>query len=267
MSGSLVPNTVSAKAYFFAEGCRPAAFKFRFLKTASWDFITSLGLFSAGFAMAALTRQRVVLLPFIALFLFAYFQKLPGALFHNYYRYLYLFLPVAVLGWAACLGHKNTALRATGVGLGAYVAAALMVALSSSLAFQLHEVAAGSRDNREMAQWVALHVPRQAVILIHDAGMISTIGEQPLDLVGLKSPHSVSVHQRLTFAACRRVPQAIDDIARHAGATYMVVTREWDRIFRLTESLVQTGWSVERADTERGDSLYRVYRISERAAR
>lgn len=261
-SGTVIPNTLSAKTYFFAEGCGPDAFKSAFVLSALWMFINGLGLFAAGFVMAAISRQRLVLFSFIAIFIFAYFQKFPGALFHNYSRYLYLVLPIAVFGWAACLGHANKVIRFGSTALGAIVAVSVIYSLNASFQFYVDDIHRISTDNTQMAQWVAQNVPKDAVIVVHDAGKISTLGEQPLiDLVGLKSSFSMEVHRHTTFAECRRIPTAISEIARHAKASYMVVTADWDGIFGLTESLKLTGWTVERADKERGDSHYRVYRI------
>jgi hypothetical protein len=262
VSGTFVPNTLSAKMYFFAEGCGPDSFKSAVVRSAFRTFTNGLGLFAVGFAMAITSRQRLVLFSFAALFLFAYFQKFPGALFHNYSRYFYLLFPIAVSGWAACLSHRNRILRLGSVALGAIVVFSVLRSLDVSFRLHVDEVHKMSSDNSQMAQWVAGHVPMNAVIIVHDAGKISTIGEQPLvDLVGLKSSYSVAMHRRTTFEECRRVPTAISNIARHAQASYMVVTADWDRIFGLTESLSRTGWSVERADSDRVDSFYRVYKI------
>jgi len=150
--------------------------------------------------------------------------------------------------------------------LGAIVSISIIHSLGSSLYFYIDDTDSVSTDNYQMSQWVAQHVPKDAAIVVHDAGRISMLGEQPLiDLVGLKSPFSMEVHRQTTFKECRRVPMAISDIARHAKASYMVVTADWDRTFKLTESLRRTGWTIERADKERGDSRYRVYRISDNA--
>ena len=61
----------------------------------------------------------------------------------------------------------------------------------------------------------------------------------------------------------------MDVIARQSGARYLVVLDDWDRIFQLSEGLRRTGWSVTRADRERHQARYAVYRIvsPERAVR
>lgn len=261
-SGSLVPNTLSAKTYFFAEGCASNSLKSVLVLSALWSFFTGLGVFAFGFFMAITSRQRLVLFSFTTIFIFAYFQKFPGALFHNYSRYLYLLLPVAVFGWASCLGHKDEFLRLCSKALGVVVLFSVLYSLSSSFRFYVDETHRFSEDNSKMAAWVARNLPRHAVVMVHDGGMISTIGDQQLvDLVGLKSSYSVQVHRRTTFMECRRVPAAISDIATYAQASYIVVTDDWDRIFGLTQSLRDNGWFVERADSDRVDAFYKVYRI------
>lgn len=264
VTGTVVPNTLSAKVYFFAEGCRKDSFRSIFVLNALSNFINSLGLFSVGFAFALLSRHRLVLFSFLALFLFAYFERFPGALFHNHFRYLYLLMPIAILGWIACLAHRHRIVRFVGGMFGIGVLVSTLQSLSSTLDSYVEAVKGVSADNAGMAYWVAHNVPPQAVVMVHDAGKISRIGEQPLmDLVGLKSPYSTEVHRRKTFAKCVRDPTAISDIARYAKASYMVVTKDWDSIFALTNSLAHTGWTVERADTGRGDTHYKVYKITD----
>lgn len=265
-TGALFANTLAAKTYFFAEGCRPLVVKtFAGLEGARL-FLAELGPFALGFLMVAASRLRWLALAFVTLFLLAYVERLPGALQHNFGRYCHLLVPLGVLGWACCLGHANRVLRLGSRALGAVAALFAIVAAISGYRFLAAEVATFADDNGASAAWVASHVPRDAVVLVHDAGKISLVGEQPLvDLVGLKSAFSIEVHRATTFKACHRVPMAISEIARHAGASYLVVTEDWDRLFRLTESLRFTGWTVERADVERGSSTYRVYRITDGA--
>jgi len=118
-----------------------------------------------------------------------------------------------------------------------------------------------------VSDWVATHVPADAVVMVHDAGYISLQGRQPLvDLVGLKTPASVEAHRRFTWSQCRRDPRAMDAIARASGARYLVVLDDWDRIFELSAGLRQAGWSVLRADGERGATQYSVYRIAQPAS-
>lgn len=262
LGGSGLPNTAAAKAHFFAEGCLPIAVKASIAAQAVAAFVGGLGLFSLGFLMAAAARLRVVIALFVAVFLLAYVVELPGALFHNSARYLYVLLPIAALGWAACLGHRVERVRYASAAAGVIGAAAILLSAGRAVGFYRGELQAFARDNAAAAEWVAANVPTDSVVMVHDAGRISLAGAQPLvDLVGLKSPRSADVHRRTTYAQCRRVPEAISEIAAAAGASYVVVFSGWDGIFRLIESLRATGWAVERVDTQRGESPYKVYRI------
>lgn len=263
-SGVLIPNTLSAKTYFFAEGCRSDTFKSKFTLSALKTFIISLGIFSAGFIMALASRFYLVLLSFFAIFVFAYFERFPGALFHNYSRYCYLLLPIAVIGWATCLGHKNNLVRYITLALGITTAVYTLGSAKSDFVAYIDGVNNIANDNAEMSQWVAKHVPSDAVVMVHDAGMVSLFGEQPLvDLVGLKTSYSVDVHRRTTFARCQRIASSISYIAKYYKASYLVVTEGWDKIFGLTQSLKLTGWHVERADGIRGKSVYQVFKITD----
>ncbi len=210
-----------------------------------------------------MSRLRFICAGFILIFVLTYLFRFPGALAHNYSRYLYVLLPIAVLGWSVGLGHADRRIRRASLAAGALAAIQVAVFASPNIAFYAGQVRTLSRDNAAMAEWVAKNLPPDAVVMVHDAGRISLSGNQPLvDLVGLKSPFSADVHRGATYARCERTPSAISDIARRSGAGFIVVTTDWDRIFGLTESLARTGWKVARADTERGDAFYRVYRIS-----
>lgn len=192
----------------------------------------------------------------------AYTWRFPGALEHNYNRYLYVLIPFAVLGWANMLSLAQRRVRPVSRWLAALTLGQILLLAPITVGFYVDEARSISRENAEMARWVARSVPRDAVVLIHDAGRIARTGQQPLvDMVGLKSQSRVDVHQRAAMTQCRQSPPAIAEIAAHAGATYMVVTRDWDATFGLSDALRTHGWKVERADGQRGNTLYRVYRI------
>lgn len=261
--GSLVSTTAEAKAMFFAEACLPLGVKWRVALGAVEGFVAALGIASVGFLLVARSRLWPVALIFGCAFFAAYLLTLPGALHHNHYRYLYLLAPFALLGWATCLCDRIEWVRRTAQVTG--VLALLLSIASAPSALRAHaaEVERHSTDNREMAAWVSANVPHDAVVLVHDAGAVSLYGSQPLiDLVGLKSPFSIVVHRETTAAACGRVPLAVSAIAMQGNAEYLVVTQDWDQFFRITESLRVTGWSVNRADVERGETFYRVYAIT-----
>jgi hypothetical protein len=265
--GDLLPGTLLAKAYFFAEGCRPLAAKLWFAAQAITRFLDQLGLAGIGFLGLLVARQRGVLVAFLGGFLAAYVLYLPGALFHNWSRYLYLLIPLLIAGWIGLLAASGPALR-----IMARVGLALAVLTSAwTVPVALSTYAEGIRITRvELAgvsRWLARNANGNDPVLIHDAGYLSLLGRQPLvDLVGLKTPSSVAIHRDRTWAACGRDPRALDLIARRGGVRYAVFLTDWDRLFGLSDSLRATGWRVERADGERGDTRYKVYRLTAPAA-
>lgn len=265
VGGILFSNTMSAKMYFYAEGCLPLALKLQVSEMAATQFLLGLGLAGIGFLGLAVSRYRALSLLFIAVVLIAYILNFPGALLYNGHRYLYLLTPFMVTGWAAFLAVQGRvpllvarSVLVLAILWAGYSLPGTIAAYDGSISLTRIELAGVSR-------WIAENLKDDAVILVHDAGYISLHGRQPLvDLVGLKTPSSVAVHRDTTWARCARDPQAIDTIARNGGARYFVVLDDWDRSFTLTASLRATGWKVERADSERGDTLYKIYRITPR---
>jgi hypothetical protein len=261
--GAVLPNTVSAKAFFFAEGCLPLHDRLTRVWQAGGAFLDGLGLASLGFFALPLSRAGSLGMAFIPLFLLAYTLRLPGALFHNEYRYFHVLVPFAMAGWAAFATRPAVVDRSLSRAL-LLVAMAMAAATVRPAWARYVELVEFSRiELAGVTDWVTAHVPAKDVIMVHDAGYISLRGSQPLiDLVGLKSPSSVEAHRRYTWTACRRDPRALDVIARASEAKYLVVLDDWDRIFELSAGLRRAGWSVLRADRERGATRYTVYRIA-----
>jgi len=262
--GSVLPNTVMAKAYFFAEGCMPLGARLERWTSALHSFSMAFGLGWASVGLLGLlaSRLRWVLVPFAVLFLFVYLDRLPGALFHNWHRYVYVLMPVLVAGWAGLLTLPVRRMRFP------FVAALVVAVVASALLFWDGALRLQSgvdftrRELAGVATWVATHVPESSTVLVHDAGFIALVGRQHLvDLVGLKSPSSIQVHAQYTWAQCSRQTPALAVIAQQAGVRYFVVLGGWDEAFHLTDSLRSAGWSAVRVDTERGETAYRVYRI------
>lgn len=262
-TGDLAPNTVSAKAYFFAEGCKPILEKLRRAGDALGDYAAFLGLALLGFALLAASPLRGVAAFFIGVFLLAYVWRFPSSLAHNAFRYLHLLIPFLVLGWAAALAAQEEKRRRIARILGLAAAAQIAFFAPERIRGFVEQTRFFSGAYAETAQWVAAHTPPDAVAMIHDAGKIARVGTQTLvDLVGLKSPASAEVHRRTTFAQCRQTPEAVVEIARESGATHLVTLDDWDKASNFSGALAAAGWSVERADSERGDSFYKVYRIA-----
>ena len=260
---SLIPNSMSAKVYFFAEGCLPVVAKIHTAGTAVEQFLLSLGLAGLGFLALLLSPWRLCGITFLLAFVAAYTERFPGALFHNWYRYPYVLIPFAVVGWTGFITCGQRHLRLAGKTL--LVLTMALGVLQTIDTWRKYEegISISRNELAGVSRWITSNLKESDVVLVHDSGYVSLSGKQPLvDLVGLKTPTSIAIHRQYTWASCSRSPLAIDMIARNSGARHFVVLTDWDQIFRLTDSLRLTGWTVTRSDRSRGRTRYEVYEIT-----
>jgi hypothetical protein len=254
--GQPIPNTVSAKKYFFAEGCRPIGDKAATGIVQLARFLVHLGV--AGFGLLGLFGRRGrFLLLFFVLFLAAYVTSLPGALAHNDQRYLYPFVPVLVYG-LILLTDKTRGLEVAAVLLMVVQLAVLGVPGGFAAGLEARRF---TRDERGgAALWIRSNLPADAKILIHDAGFISLATANPMiDLVGLKTPSITGIHRDVTWASCGADrSEAYRMILERYRPAYLVVLSEWDEIFGITRDMSESAALTLERPSERG---YRVYRI------
>jgi hypothetical protein len=244
--GSLVPGTISAKKYFFAEGCAPAIEKLEVVERLVRPFLADVGLLAQAtlFLLAAKGRRR--LLWFIPAFFGAYYVGLPGALGHYEQRYVYVLLPLPLLGVAWALGsranwHRKVAawIVVGSVAQGLYQSPKHWSEHEACNAFTRNEVAA-------VPAWLKDNVKPDAKLLIHDAGYIAFASNFQLnDIVGLKTPENIALHREITWKTCRgERSHAIAQIAARSGATHLVVLRGWDNIFAISAGLKTSGFEL-----------------------
>ncbi len=265
-AGFVLPNTISAKASFIASHCQPLKDRLSDSFIFLLSFFIALGPCSLGFVFAIFTRLRWIMISFFAIFFLAYLIKLPEGLVYNHSRYAFLLMPFALYGWAATLNSTQKTVAILSRSSALVVVMFLVFSLPGQAAFYRRQIDYYANENTQMAAWVAKNIPQDSVVLVLDAGRISQIGVQPLvDLVGLKSIESAYVHQELTDKSCNRA-LAIDTIAQNTHAQYFVTTTDWERVFSFLEMFKHQNWSIERVDNERGETLYRVYRISKRGS-
>ncbi len=262
-AGTIFPSTVAAKAFFFAEGCRPNNRKLLLSANAIYSFMLQIGPLTIGFVLLGMARVRWPAFAFIALFLAAYFIRLPGALSHNWGRYLYVLTPFALAGWVTWLSAENPRFRRAAFPLLALSLAASLFTLQYSWKQYKEGIRISRVELAGVCKWIRTNVPPKETLLIHDAGYISEAVPNPLvDLVGLKTSSSVRTHKQYTWATCARDARAIHVIALQSTARYLIVEKEWNRIFRLSSSLIKMGWRVRRVDQSRGDARYMVLHIT-----
>lgn len=261
MTGGVLPNTAGAKKYFFAEACQSNQIKNNFIFTGIWDFLLSLGLLSIGLIGILFTRFKFVFLAFAVIFYSIYYMELPGGIHHNFFRYqyvLYAFAIVGIIEFVALQKNKKVIIAATTI-----ILISSLFSLNQNLDQFKKSISFTKNENFTVGEWIKNNVAKEDVVMIHDAGFISNISNNKLvDLVGLKTNTSVEINKETRWKSCGNDPRAIDAVASANHAKYFVVLGVWDDIFQLTNSLRYMGWNVKRVDVSRGDTAYKVYKIS-----
>jgi hypothetical protein len=261
-TGSWLPQTMSAKAAWFAEACRPWSVKLSMSRQALVDVLGSDQLAPVSLAALALLFTPLGRVGALAslVSLAAYAAVLPGGLFHNTYRYTY----AIVVPWIAYgLSEAATTRAAPRIvdGVLAVVTAFALWAMPPVVR-ALHP---STTDLVETPEWVEAHTPSDAVILVHDAGAISEFATRSaVDMVGLKTPSSIAMHNLWTTPSCgAERSKAVSAIARNSHASYVIVTPAWDSIFHLRDGLMGEGMPTTLVWTAPHGG-YRVYRFTDR---
>jgi hypothetical protein len=258
-TGALVPQTAGAKRFFFAQESLPWDSKLWVVADAVGRLFRQVG--PLAIAMIGLRTRRVgrLALLFAVIMLALFAQHFPGGLNHNGQRYLYLFVPLLLVGFAFALQAATQTERSWLGGLGlatiAYAAAWAPTSLgtyASHIEFSRNELAG-------VAKWVTENLPADARIAVHDAGYIAYATDRTLiDVVGLKTPQSRDIHGRITApSAGRRRGEALARILVESNADYLIVWTGWDDDFGLIESMRDAGAVLEAV---RDEGEYRVYR-------
>ena len=258
-TGAWVTQTMRAKQFFYAEGCRPWNEKALTVSRAAavglmQMFPLSLGVFGLG-----TDKLGRLGLAAIAASVVAYFVGFPGALEQPYFRYLTaICVPWLCLGVALSLPRVPPAV-AGGVAV-AVIAAQVMFGHDQNAGF--------SRDIKATAEWIDASLPEPAVLLVHDAGGISEFAHhRSVDLVGLKTPSSIAAHARWTWPSCvAGRGAAVAEIARRSGADHFVAVTGWDEF--LSPGLIAGGFELTPLRVPpAGQGGYTVYRMARREQR
>ena len=262
-TGAWLPNSMAAKAAFFAESCQPLMTKIATVTHAmgAW-LVLFLPASLVGFARWTRSSTGLAGLVSILVVLTGYVTFLPGALWHNEQRYLYaIIVPWLAFGFADALRDHRSIWR---IGVPTVLVASIFLYPMKWIRWP-----DDPGDRLAAATWMRDNVDPRAPILVHDAGVFAVLTENPLiDIVGLKTHSSYQAHRLYTKATCGadRV-RAVAGIARATAAQYLVVTSDWDRLFGLTDGLRRDGFDVtEIRPNPSGASVYHVYRIDRRAS-
>lgn len=259
--GSLYPNTIQAKKFFFSEGCFDPAFKLESVRNSFVAFGKELGFLGYASVLLVLTLTGWVGIVFTALFAYAYFTNFPGALAHYEQRYMYVLVPWLLYAAGSLISKRHAAPRAAAALL--FVVAIVQNAPELGARWLFHNMCnAFTRVELDgVATWLANNAAKRK-ILLHDAGYVGYFVDAPMaDMVGLKTPASIPPHEALTWAQCGAGrQQAIHDIALHEQPTFVVVLAGWDGIYRIIEGLRARGWTLE----PRYEHVYVVYEVTGR---
>jgi hypothetical protein len=268
VTGALVPATGGAKIAYFAEISSDMASRLDLAMRSLWrSWLLPLGL--CAFGLLRIQGGKAVL-GWMLLWLGLSVWSFPGGLSHNLFRYLSLLVPALVLGWiglATSLGHgwPRRGLQLLSVLILLTGAVGLYQRLDPGMITNRRLQFAQLREDSRR------HIPDGARVLVHDAGHLAWA--RPTlrlnDVVGLKSPGNIAVHQRLTISG---KPEdratALSTVASASGAHYLAELSN-DRFWRqISLSLRRTGWGVEPLNAaapppelEPG-RYYRLYRLT-----
>jgi hypothetical protein len=259
-TGGLLPQTVAAKRAFFAEERWPWYVKLRVVAHALGRLFLQVGpLAIAIVGLRGRVEGRLALLfAFLMLALFA--QQFPGGLNHNEQRYLYVLVPLLLAGLAFALQAAKRVERRWLRWLAAASAAYALAFAPGSVRLYATCIEFARTELDGVTQWTNANLPADARVAVHDAGYAAFAIDRPLiDVVGLKTPRSREIHERITApSAGWRRGEALAQVLAESEADYLIVWTGWDRAFALLAGLRAAGVFLEPV---RAEGAYRVYRI------
>jgi hypothetical protein len=267
-TGSLIPSTLGAKTYYFADRYADWSDKLRFTLLA---IVRAAAACFPLFLCVRFIRPRAVgimLAVFATAFLGAYLWKLPSGLVHNGSRYLYVFTPIILFGVACGLASaaRTKTLRLIGIS-----AVFLPLAAGAQLLAYRTQITGDQRSLADAVSWINTHLTDRPTVMVHDAGYIAYAGHVPLvDLVGLKTPAVVEFHKRLTYPSAGELrSKAIAGIARSFDTKYLLAIEDWNEKFGLVDGFRKEGWNVEEIYAGRAPSntpvpdIYHLYKLTQ----
>jgi len=253
-TGSVMPATGTSKIFFFAEANLPLSTRAQM----GFDALASslIGPFFIG--LIGLPKRGIGLcgLFFVICFLGISVMTFPGGLFHNYFRYCSLFVPVLLIGWGICLSgrvpYRNIVLAILALWS---VVTGIVTWAQSPTEYRIARA--------QMVEVVRRDVPTDAVIMVHDAGYLpwQLPGRKLVDVVGLKSPNGIGWSEALRAAPADRARQIVRTAERYKPGYFVVLAHElfWED---LDDSLVAAGWSLVPVADGRPNG-YTIYRMTQ----
>ncbi|MBS1718150.1 MAG: hypothetical protein JSS72_10520 [Armatimonadetes bacterium] len=256
----IIPPTLPAKRYYFAEETLGKSGQDAYVYAATTDFKRLLGgVWVAGYAMV-FSYIGIIGRVFFSVFLDGYRRMYPVELTSYGHRYLYIWVPCLMIGLTNITRWKNY--KVVNLLFAYLLWSALMHVKDESYGtFQSYRAACRNTDVElvGVADWCNQNLPKDSLIVIHDAGFFSYATKFHLiDLVGLKTPYCVERHKRWTWHngdPGRRL--AVSEIIKHYRPQYAVFLMNWTSGFKLAEGIRMAGYEpvVIRS------GVYCVYRL------
>jgi hypothetical protein len=177
-------------------------------------------------------------------------------------RYVIVFVPFGVLGFAVGMRAERVLVRRLAGGLLAFAVAYGLARLPEAFAAEREAIAFTSGELADTARWLDDNLPAGSRLLVHDAGYVSEATPFALvDAVGLKTPASAELHRRLTRRSCgERRGDALAAIAAQGRVTHLVELTAWEQRFGIARSLTERGWAVRSLRQSRAG--YSVYALA-----
>lgn len=269
-TGALLPLTIAAKRAYFGEAALPLGVKLAVGQGHLGKFALLLGpalLFLLPLLRSTLGRLGLL---FAFLLLAAYIESFPTALLQYYHRYLYVLLPFLWLAcaslWQKGLPRWQGAVASGAAGIVVLQSLALFPTRWATYEGWFQEVAV---ELDSLAKFCDT-LPDDGAIVLHDAGYLGWSSHRRLvDMVGLKTPAAIPLHQRFTAPrAGQGRLDAITTLAKEKNGRYLVVLQGWEEFYGIASGLQARGWGVVPLRTFAPDcpipprNRYQVWRLT-----
>lgn len=246
-TGHWSPLTWQAKAAFYAESCRPLFKKSAF---SAKQFLILLLInmpMAIGLLVPAKNRLYALVIFFTAAFFLAYGLYMPSALAQKFVigRYTSLLLP----GWVMCflflIGREHKEAKSLLVG-------ACLIHVLTCYEFMAPQITTLYREHpailEDVADWANRNIPEGSSVLLHDAGYFAYGTGQRFhltDLIGLKTPWAIPIHQAVTVASCgSQRADAIAEIAEKAHIQWAILNKAW-YFDTIEQGLKKAGYQMD----------------------
>lgn len=262
-TGSLYPNTMTAKLAFIAETKLPLMMKVKLTYHYFMGFLVKVSYLGAlgMLVLLLLTSLGRLGLIFILGFVCAYTYFSPSSLVFNAWRYPSVIAPILFFGLVSTLRFKDSIIR---VGVNALLLLLVVQSIwcvSERWSDYLAVRNFYSVQLTGVAKWCQQHLPANSVLLVHDAGYIAyATSFRIIDLVGLKTPDNVAYHRQFTLpTGGQDRNKAIAAIIKASNARYLIVLKVWENYMHIAQGLRVLGWKLEPVYVQ--PQGYTVYRI------